>query len=82
MERVTQDRRKGNGIEVSFTCPNLPLYGGMGLLGEFVGKLEVKAALDHQVQMPRQGRKYSAGDMILSLVHAQALDLERLRSEP
>jgi len=63
---------------VSFTCPNLTLYGGMGLLGKFVGKLKVKAMLDEQVQLPRRERKYSSGDMILSLVHAQALDLERL----
>lgn len=77
-ENVTQSRKKGNGIEVSFTCPNLTLYGGIGLLGEFIGKLEVKATLDQRIQLPRRERKYSSGDMILSLVHAQALDLERL----
>jgi len=78
MENVAQNRGKSQGIEVSFSGSNLTLYGGTGLLRRFLGKLGVKVALDKDIQLPRQERKYSSGDMLLSLVHAQALDLERL----
>lgn len=78
MENVAQSRGKGKGIEVNFSSPNVTLYGGMGLLGKFLGKLKVGESLDKEVRLPRQERKYSTGDMILSLVYAQALDLERL----
>lgn len=78
MENILEGRVKGNGIEVSFSGPNLTLYGGMGLLSKFVSKLKVKEVVEDKVQLPRRERKYSSGDMVLSLVYAQAVDLERL----
>jgi hypothetical protein len=69
---------KGQGIEVSFSGRNLTPFGGMGLLGKFLQKLAVKEAVEREVQLPRRKRKYSLGDMVLSLIYAQALDLERL----
>lgn len=78
MENIPEARGKGNRVEVSFSTPNLTLYGGMGLLSKFVSKLKVKEVVEDKVQLPRRERKYSSGDMVLSLVYAQAVDLERL----
>jgi hypothetical protein len=41
-------------------------------------KLRVKEALESKVQLARRERKYSLGDMLLSVIYARALDLERL----
>jgi hypothetical protein len=78
MENIAEGRAKGKGIEVSFSGPNLTLYGGTGLLSKFLSKLKVKEVVEEKVQLPRRERKYSSGDMVLSLVYAQAVDLERL----
>jgi len=78
MRTVAQARTGGKGVEVSFSGRNLTLYGGIGLLDGLVRKLRVKEALESRVQLSRRKRKYSVGDMTLSLVYAQALSLERL----
>ena len=78
MDNVTQVGRKGKGIEVSFSGCGLTLFGGIGLLGGLMRKLRVKEALESKIQVARRERKYSLGDMLLSLIYARALDLERL----
>lgn len=78
MENVVQGRRKSKGIEVSFSGGNLTLYGGIGLLGNFLRKLKIREALEREILLSRRERKYSVGEMLLSLIYAQALDMERL----
>jgi len=43
-----------------------------------VRKLKVKETLESKVQLARRERKYSLGNMLLSVIYARALDLERL----
>jgi hypothetical protein len=78
MKKVAQSRAEGKGIEVSFSGRNLTPFGGIGLLGGLMHRLTVKEALESKVQLLRRARKYSVGDMLLSLIYARALDLERL----
>ena len=78
MDNVAQVGRKGKGVEVSFSGRGLTSFGGIGLLGGLMRKLRVKEALESKVQLARRERKYSLGNMLLSLIYARALDLERL----
>jgi len=78
VDTVAQVGRKGKGIEVSFSGRGLTPFGGIGLLGGLMRKLKVKEALESKVQLARRERKYSLGNMLLSVIYACALDLERL----
>lgn len=78
MDNVAQAREKGKGVEVSFSGRGLTPFGGIGLLGGLMRKLKVKKTLESKVQLTRRERKYSLGNMLLSLIYARALDLERL----
>jgi hypothetical protein len=78
VDTVAQVRRKYKGIEVSFSGRGLTPFGGIGLLGRLMRKLKVKETLESKVQLARRERKYSLGDMLLSVIYARALDLERL----
>jgi len=78
VDNVAQVRGKGKRIAVSFSGRGLALFGGIGLLGALVRKLKVKETLESKVQLARRERKYSLGNMLLSVIYARALDLERL----
>ena len=78
MNNIAQAKKKSKGIEVSFSGRGLTPFGGIGLLGRLMRKLKVKETLENKVQLARRERKYSLGNMLLSVIYARALDLERL----
>ena len=78
MNNIAQAKKKSKGIEVSFSGRGLTPFGGIGLLGGLMRKLKVKETLENKVQLARRERKYSLGNMLLSVIYARALDLERL----
>jgi len=78
VNNIAQAKKKSKGIEVSFSGRGLTPFGGIGLLGRLMRKLKVKETLENKVQLARRERKYSLGNMLLSVIYARALDLERL----
>lgn len=78
MDNVAQARGKGKRIGVSFSGRGLTPFGGIGLLGGLMRKLKVKETLESKVLLTRRERKYSLGNMLLSVIYACALDLERI----
>jgi len=69
--------KKGE-VDTQFGGKNLTVVGGIGLFHRFVRKLGVEEALEQGVEVPRREVKYKLGRVLLSLIYALALDLNRL----
>lgn len=68
-----------NEVEVQFVGKNLTIVEGMGLFHRFVKKLGVKETLEQSIELSPQARvKYKTGRMLISLIYALVLDLDRL----
>ena len=65
-------------VEAQFGGKNLTIVGGIGLFHRFVRKLGVEDALEQGVEVPRREVKYKTGRVLLSLIYALALDMNRL----
>lgn len=67
-------------IEAQFAGKNLTTVGGIGLFHRFAKKLGVEEALEHRVELSREGArcKYRTGRVLSSLIYALVLDLNRL----
>jgi hypothetical protein len=69
---------KDDGIETRFNGKNLTSIGGVGLFHKFVRKLGVEEALEESIELPRRDSKYGVGRMLVALLYAQVLELNRL----
>ncbi len=66
-------------VEAQFVGKNLTLVGGIGLFYRFVKKLGVEAALEESIELSPQAKvKYKTGRVLISLIYALVLDLDRL----
>ena len=67
-------------IPVEFSAKNLTPFGGLGLLSQFIRKLNMEKALNEinpaQAEIIKEG-KYSVSKKILALVYGLVCDLER-----
>ncbi len=63
-------------IEAQFAGKNLTTVGGIGLFHRFAKKLGVEEALEHRVELSREGArcKYGTGRVLSSLIYALVLD--------
>ena len=68
----------GSEVEVQFAGKNLTVVGGMGLFHKFVKGLGVEEALEESIELPRREGRYTEGRILLSLIYACVLDLNRL----
>jgi hypothetical protein len=64
-------------IRVDLTERNLTKFGGIQLLRQFPGRLKIKEELESTVQIEKRERKFQVGGMLLSLLYAITLDLEK-----
>ena len=80
MNRVAVKRRIVNDgeVETRFAAKNLTSVGGIKLFHRFVQKLKVEVTLEQSVNLPRREGKYKTGKMLVSLLYALVLDLNRL----
>jgi len=80
MSRInTKDRVVNNAeVETQFSAKNLTTVGGVGLFHKFVKKLGVEEALEQRIELPRREGKYKKGRVLISLIYALVLDLNRL----
>jgi hypothetical protein len=68
-----------NEVEAQFVGKNLTIVGGMGLFHRFVKRLGVEEALGQGIELSPQARvKYKTGKILMSLIYALVLDLDRL----
>jgi len=80
MNRImTKEKIVNDGeVEVRFAGKNLTSIGGMNLFHKFVQKLGVEEALERSIELPRREGKYKVGRVLVSLLYALVLDLNRL----
>jgi len=80
MNRImAKERVVNNGeVETRFAGKNLTSVGGMKLFHKFVQKLGVEEALGQRIKFPRREGNYKTGRVLVSLLYALALDLNRL----
>jgi len=73
-EKVVNDGE----VEIQFAGKNLTPVGGIKLFHKFARKLGVEEALEQKVNLPRRESKYKTGRVLVSLLYALVLDLNRL----
>ena len=73
-EKIVND----GDVEIRFAGKNLTSIGGIRLFHKFARRLSVEDALEQSVNLPRKEGKYKVGRMLVSLLYALVLDLERL----
>jgi len=80
MNRIeVKEKVVNNGeVETRFAGKNLTSVGGMKLFHKFVQKLGVEEALGQRIKFPRREGNYKTGRVLVSLLYALALDLNRL----
>ena len=80
MNRVmAKEKVVNNGsVETRFAGKNLTSVGGMKLFHKFVQKLAVEEALEQRIKLPRRESNYKVGRMLVSLLYALVLELNRL----
>ena len=80
MNRIeAKEKVVNNGeVETRFAGKNLTLVGGMKLFHKFVQKLGMEEALEQRINLPRRESKYKVGRMLVSLLYALVLELNRL----
>jgi len=65
-------------VETRFAGKNLTSIGGIKLFHKFVQKLAVEEALEQSVKLPRRESNYKTGRVLVSLLYALVLELNRL----
>ena len=65
-------------VEARFAAKNLTSIGGIKLFHKFTQKLGVEETLEQSVNLPRRDGKYKTGRVLVSLLYALVLDLNRL----
>jgi len=65
-------------VEARFGGKNLTIVGGISLFHKFIRKLGVEEALEQGVELSRREGKYKTGRVLLSLIYALVLDMNRL----
>ena len=78
---MAKERVVNNGeVETRFAGKNLTLnlVQGMKLFHKFVQKLGVEEALGQRIKLTRREGNYKTGRVLVSLLYALALDLNRL----
>jgi hypothetical protein len=65
-------------VESRFAGKNLTSVGGIGLFHKFAQRLGVEEALEQSVNLPRKEGKYKTGKVLVSLLYALVLELNRL----
>jgi len=80
MSRITVNEKVINSSEVEtrFAGKNLTSIGGMKLFHKFVQRLGVEEALEQSIKLPRREGRYKRGRVLVSLLYALVLDLNRL----
>ncbi|MBT9143078.1 MAG: hypothetical protein DDT29_01477 [Dehalococcoidia bacterium] len=80
MNRITAREKVVNDgeVETQFTGKNLTSVGGIKLFHKFARKLGVEKALERSIKLPRKEVKYKTGRVLISLLYALVLDLNRL----
>jgi hypothetical protein len=73
-EKVVNDGE----VEARFAGKNLTSVAGIKLFHKFTQKLRVEEALEQSIDLPRRGGKYKTGRVLISLLYALVLDLNRL----
>jgi len=78
--KAWKNHKNEGKIKVEFTAKNLTPFGGLGLLSQFMRKLNLKKVLneiDPSQTGVASGGQYSVGEKILALVYGMVCDLER-----
>ena len=80
MNRImTKEKVVNNGdVETRFAGKNLTSIGGIKLFHKFAHKLGVEEALEQNVNLPRRESNYKTGRVLVSLLYALVLELNRL----
>ena len=79
MISITAEKKvNGSEVEVRFAGKNLTSVGGIKLFHKFTQKLGIEEALEQSIKLPRRKSKYRVGTMLVSLLYALVLDLNRL----
>ena len=65
-------------VETRFAGKNLTPVGGTKLFHKFACKLGVEEALERSIKLPRGESKYKTGRVLISLLYALVLDINRL----
>jgi len=73
-ERVVNDGE----VETQFAGKNLTSVGGMKLFHKFAWGIGVEEALERSIKLPRRKGKYKTSRVLVSLLYALVLDLNRL----
>ena len=76
---IVKEKVVNNGeVETRFAGKNLTSMGGIKLFYKFVQKLTMEEALEQSVKLPRRESNYKTGRMLVSLLYALVLELNRL----
>src|SRR4030067_1006086 len=78
--KAWKNHKNEGKIKGEFTAKNLTPFGGLGLLSQFMRKLNLKKVLneiDPSQTGVASGGQYSVGEKILALVYGMVCDLER-----
>ena len=80
MNRImAKEKVVNNGeVETRFADKNLTSIGGIKLFYKFIQKLAVEEALEQSVKLPRRESNYKTGRVLVSLLYALVLELNRL----
>jgi len=80
MNRImAKEKVVNNGeVETRFAGKNLTSIGGIKLFYKFIQKLAVEEALEQSVKLPRRESNYKTGRVLVSLLYALVLELNRL----
>jgi hypothetical protein len=80
MNRImAKEKVVNNGeVETRFAGKNLTSVGGIKLFHKFARKLGVEEALGQSVKLPRRESNYKTGRVLVSLLYALVLELNRL----
>src|SRR6266478_5226282 len=73
-------RYSPRNIEIAFGHAGLTHYGGVLFVGEFIRMLQLRRFLTRHLRYPRRNQDYQLPQMILSLVYAIILGLDRLET--
>jgi hypothetical protein len=76
---MAKEKVVNNGeVDTRFAGKNLTSIGGIKLFHKFVQKLAVEEALEQSIKLPRRESNYKVGRVLVSLLYALVLELNRL----
>ena len=67
-------------LKITFGATSLTHYGGVYLLHRFFSRLRLRKLLTQEARLLQRNNRYTAGEMLLTLLYPMILGLERIET--